>query len=195
MKNIFTLLTLLIISTVLHAQPPIGLRTGVNFSDQYVEKDGAEEARNSKAGFMLGMYFTAAVNDKIAIQPEIMFSKMGSEAVDSDLTYPFNYLSIPVFFKYNISRKVHVHAGPQFGVLLTARIADNNSFVDVKESFKGTEWGANGGIGVNLGRTDIGVRYYYGLSNIVKDATVAETYKNSALQLIIGYRLSQVYDY
>ena len=194
MRQFLLLILSAFLSVPVFAQPPIGMRAGLNISNQNIQSNAQTlDTVSTKTGFMLGMYFTAAVNDKISIQPEIVFSGMGSELNSSDRTNVFNYLHIPVFFKYNISRKVHLHVGPQFGILLTARITDGDTFVDIKESFKGTEWGANGGIGVNIKKFDVGVRYYLGMSNIAKDPNMADSYKNSAIQLIIGYRLSQFY--
>jgi hypothetical protein len=194
MKQLSLIILVTLVSTSAFAQPPIGVRAGVNFSNQQIKTNGDLETLETKTGFMLGMYFNAEVTDKIAIQPEIMFSGMGSELTSSDRTNVFNYLSIPVFFRYNLSRNVYLHAGPQFGVLLTARLSDGDNFVDIKETYKGTEWGANGGIGINIQKFDGGVRYYLGLSNIAKESNVADSYKNNAVQLYIGYRLSSWYD-
>jgi hypothetical protein len=143
---------------------------------------------------MGGLYIEANVSNKFAVLPEILFSSMGTSDNDSEITVPFSYLSLPVLLRYNLTPKFNICAGPQFGVLLSAKINDGSSSVNIKENYKGTDWGASFGVGSQFGKFDVGARYYLGLSNIQDNTTLVESCKNFGFQVFMGYRLSEVFE-
>ena len=189
MKNYLILILLLVATATAHAQLSGGLRLGVNVSNQKAKYGSDSETGDSKIGFLGGFYLTANLSEKFAIQPELVFSGMGSQDNDLDVKIPFNYLSIPVLLRYNLSKNINIHAGPQIGFLLTAKITDGNDSINIKDSATGTDFGTAFGIGGDFGKFNGGLRYYLGLSNIAKDAVDNESFKNNAIHIFLGYRL------
>jgi hypothetical protein len=114
---------------------------------------------------------------------------MGSQDSDADLKLPFDYISVPVLLRFNVSENINLHAGPQVGFLLSAKITDGDDSIDIKEGFTGTDFGAAFGIGGDFGKFNGGLRYYLGFANIIEDTTDGGTFKNNAFQIFLGYRL------
>jgi hypothetical protein len=115
---------------------------------------------------------------------------MGSTDPDvSDIKYQFNYISLPVMLRYNITEQFNIQAGPQLGFLMSAKVSDGDNSVDIKEFAKGTDFGAAFGVGGDFGKFNAGARYYLGLSNIAEDAQGDDSFKNNGFQIFLGYRL------
>jgi hypothetical protein len=188
MKNYLLLVALIIASASVEAQVSGGVRLGVNLANQ-TESGSDSETSDSKLGFLGGFYLTANFSEKFAIQPELVFSVMGSQDKDYGINGEFNYLSVPVLLRYNLSEHINLQAGPQLGFLLSAKADFGDDSIDIKEFVTGTDFGAAFGIGADVEKFNAGIRYYLGLSNIAKDATDNESVKNSAFQLFLGYRL------
>lgn len=186
----YSLLALFMLSSVaMFAQVSGGIRLGMNIANQKAEIDGNSDTGDSKIGFLGGFYLTADVSEKFAVQPELMFSGMGSQDKDADIQIPFNYLSIPVLLRYNITENFNLQAGPQIGFLLSAKATYGGNSVDIKDSFKGTDFGAAFGFGTDFGKFNAGARYYIGLANVAEDASSGDTFKNNTFQIFLGYKL------
>lgn len=188
MKKYLIMIIVILSTPAVLAQVSGGVRLGVNIANQKAEIDGDSDTGDSKIGFLGGFYLTANISEKFGIQPELLFSGMGSRDKDLDFDLPFNYLSIPVMFRYNLTENFNLHAGPQLGFLLSAKATDGDSSIDIKDSFKGTDFGAAFGLGVDFGKINAGARYYLGLSNIADDSG-NDTFKNNAFQIFVGYKL------
>ena len=86
--------------------------------------------------------------------------------------------------KYYVAKGLSIEAGPQIGYLFSAK----NESVDVKDSFKKIDFGANVGLGYKLENgLNFGVRYNLGLSNINNVSGSSDKYKNGVLQASVGY--------
>jgi hypothetical protein len=127
--------------------------------------------------------------DALSVQPEILFSMKGSQDKDdSKNQLNMNYIDIPVLLKYNADG-LFFEAGPQLGILVSAKATDGTNTLDVKEFSNTTDFGYAVGLGymVESGPM-IGLRYNGGLSNVVKEQGGVNTdFKNSAFQLYVGY--------
>jgi hypothetical protein len=176
-KVLLSLVVLVAVSTASFAQLSGGIRAGVNLSDN----SGDDVEVDMKAGFQLGLYLVGNLSDKIALQPELVYSSLGSK--DDDDSYKFNYISIPVLVRYNINDMINIHVGPQFGILASAKYGDE----DIKDGLKGLDTGLALGVGLDFAAFNAGLRYYAGLSNI-SDADGGDL-KNNAIQIVVGYRL------
>lgn len=187
MKKIICVFALSLFSVLAFAQISGGLRLGVNVANQKVL--GISASADSKVGLLGGLYLTANLSDKFALQPELLYSSMGAKT--DDVSDSFGYIQVPVLLRYNVTENFNLHAGPQLGLLMSAE-SDGE---DIKDFAKGTDFGASFGAGVDFGSFNAGLRYYVGLSNIADIDTqglpgVGEiTVKNSSFQIFIGYRL------
>lgn len=165
----------------------IGARAGVNFANESISGGGFTASPDSRTSFLLGAYAKIMFSDKMGIQPELFYSSLGAKS-GSDVLKT-NYLSLPIFFRYNVTENVHFLAGPSFSMLLSAKDESGGSSADVKDQFNTMDIGVVPGIGVDFGPFNAGIRYSIGVSNIAKDASSGYTVKNTAFQIVAGYKL------
>lgn len=187
-KVLFTLVVVGLSASGLFAQLSGGIRGGLNISNQKLSNDDDSESFDSKIGFHAGGYLTSYFNDKFAIQPEVVYSLMGGSEDEVDLN--FGYIAVPVYLRYNITEMFNVHAGPQASFLMSAKAKADGDSEDIKDSFKGVDFGASFGVGVDVGKFNGGVRYYAGLSSIVDEDDFGDVkWKNNAIQIFVGFKL------
>ena len=155
-----------------------GAKAGLNISN--ISTDGA----SSLLAFHLGGFAELKLNDKFAVQPELLYSAQGAKVGGVD--FNLNYINIPVMAKYYVADAISIEVGPQIGFLMSAK-ADG---VDVKEFFSSTDFGLNLGGGYNLNeKMSLGLRYNMGLSDVEKDLpSGAKGSKNSCVQISFGYK-------
>lgn len=162
-----------------------GLKAGVNFSNQVYSGGGFNASADARTGFHVGGYLNLGFSDNFSVQPELLYNSLGAKITDTD--FKTDYVSIPVMLKYNPVAIFNIHAGPQFGFLMSAKSGDE----DVKDSMKGLDLGVGIGAGVDL-PMGLGVtaRYVAGLSNIADEDGMGDvTLKNTAFQLSLSYKL------
>lgn len=179
-------------STASFAQISGGVRAGLNLSNQKFKAGDESESGDMKAGLQLGAYLVANISDNLAIQPELVYSSLGSqEDVDGEtVKLAAHYISIPVLVRYNVNEMFNVHVGPQLGFLASAKAKADAGDVDVKDSYKGMDFGLALGVGLDFGKLNAGLRYYAGLANIAEEEDGEDyTAKNSAIQIVVGYKL------
>lgn len=204
-KNILIVAAVMIFGLANAQTAKFGIKGGMNISDWAGDTEGLDA--KSKIGFNIGGFAEIKLTDKFAIQPEILYSAQGMRLDDfeteldevgivtADINFNFSYINIPVMFKYYAAEKFNIEAGPQIGILTSAKLKTKvegygSSDLDVKDNFESVDFGLNFGAGYDF--TDhffANVRYNIGLSNIVKteegeDAKV----KNSVFSLNVGYK-------
>lgn len=171
-------------------QTRFGVKGGLNISTVV---GGDVENTKSLVGFHVGGLAEIHVVEKFFIQPELLFSAQGTK-VDSpfgDYDIKLNYLNIPVIAKYYIvDKKFNVEAGPQLGVLLSAKVEGE----DIKDGTRSVDFGFNIGAGYSFtDNLSVGLRYTIGLSPLSdQDIDNTDDYydsaKNSNLQLSLAYK-------
>jgi hypothetical protein len=167
----------------------IGLRAGLNFANQSVSSGTSPDSYTS---FVAGAYAKIMGGGKIGIQPELLYNGLGAKESDASgtTTVKTNYLSIPIFFRYNVIPQVHLLAGPQFGILLSAEATNSFGSFDIKDQINSSDFGGVVGAGVDFGPFNAGLRYNFGLSNISKDTSAGTpTVKNTVFQIVAGFKL------
>ncbi len=105
---------------------------------------GVSNAQDIKlrTSFHLGAMAEFKMNDKIAIQPELLYSAQGAkfenfsykivkmQGISSELegngTFKLNYINIPVMVKYYVMEGLSLEAGPQIGFLVSAKQSFDN---------------------------------------------------------------------
>jgi hypothetical protein len=184
-KILLSLAVLVAFSTASFAQLSGGARLGVNLSNF----GGDDGEGDMKAGLQLGLYLVGNLSEKLAVQPELLYSSYGAKEDFSgtEVTTALSYISIPVLLRYNVNEMINIHVGPQFGILASAKAKTDDDDVDIKDEMKGMDLGLALGVGLDFGKFNAGLRYYGGLSNIV-DADDVDV-KNTAFNVVIGYKL------
>ncbi|SHG53065.1 porin family protein [Flavobacterium johnsoniae] len=141
-----------------------GVKGGLNISTV------GGDARNvsSLVGFHVGGFAEIKIIEKLAIQPELLFSTQGAKEKFAGDKYNtnLNYINVPVLAKYYITKQFTVEAGPQIGFLVSAK-SDGE---DVKDFYRSVDAGFNIGAGYNFTENlSVGLRYYIGLSNVIDE--------------------------
>jgi len=190
MKFLTGLMTAILITGVASAQHgnapaghvSLGIKGGVNVYNVHNNNDTKYD---SKAGFHFGLLGHIHFDSNFAIQPEIVYSAQGAK--NGDTKYNLDYLNVPVLFQYMFDNGFRIQAGPQLGLLISAKSKNNNDNTDIKDYYKPIDFGASIGASYVFPPTGFGidVRYNLGLSNINKNSEVNST--NRGLQLGIFY--------
>jgi len=167
----------LFVASSVNGQLKYGVKAGFNLANVSGDEFGNTD---SKIGGALGVFARFDLSDKIQFQPELMYSQQGTTANNVDVN--INYLNVPLMFKYLIGNGINIQAGPQLGLLMSAKADDE----DIKDDCKGMDLGLNIGLGYEL-EMGLGfdLRYGLGLSQI-PDYDDADA-KNSVIQLTVGY--------
>ncbi len=167
-----------------------GLKVGANFANQKFDIDMGGFSPDSRTSFHVGGYLNFGVSETFAVQPELLYNSLGAKMGETKLKT--DYLSIPIMLQYSPVPVFNIHAGPQIGLLLSAKADYEDESVDVKDGYKGLDLGVGVGAGVNLPMgLGFSVRYVLGLANISEDDADFQDVKvtNSAFQISATYRL------
>ncbi|MCD4664145.1 MAG: PorT family protein, partial [Bacteroidales bacterium] len=106
---------------------------------------------------------------------------LDSVMVDGHITRKISYFHVPVHIKYRFARQFYAQAGFQIGLRHNARDLFYNTVFekddvefthDIREQIKRLDAGLSGGLGYKFQGTgmNLGITYYYGLVNIMKNS-------------------------
>lgn len=166
-------------------KPIIGAKGGLNLANI-----GGETGSKTKFAPHVGAYSEVFFDYFLMLQAEMLLSFQGhAPADDFDGKLNLTYLNIPVMARYNLGYNLNVHAGVQFGFLLSAKRVYQDVESNVKDQFKGMELALPIGVGYDLMDRKINatVRYVIGMSNILDSST--ETRHNNVFQVSVGVLL------
>ncbi|MDF4204975.1 outer membrane beta-barrel protein [Maribacter sp. SA7] len=140
MKEIILLLSLFIffLSAKLNAQQSntsYGIQAGMNYS-RYTPRFPEPEVEGFRyagiIGFYAGGFVNFEINEKLKIQPSLIFAFQGSKFIFENIKYrnvDFNFsakvvestIIIPVAVQNYLSKKFYIEAGPQIGYTISTR--------------------------------------------------------------------------
>lgn len=188
MKKVILSLVVLLISASAFAQLNGGIKAGLNLADFGADAKDAFDSK-SRIGFHVGGYLTFNLSDAISIQPEVLYNSVGAKSEgDGDVDIVVDYISIPVMLQYNVNESFNIQAGPQLGLLLSAKVKADGNSADFKDFMTGTDFGVNVGVGANFGKLNATARYCLGLANVFEDSG-DEKGTNNVIQVSLGYKL------
>jgi len=175
------------ISTSVMSQASLGIKAGLNVSGGSIADVGALET-NVIFSFHAGVYSKFQISNKIAIQPELLYSLQGFNYMKFS-PIPFEvrneYLLFPILFQYSVKPWLSIHIGPQVGYLLSYKDGsfDVTNFVRSRYDIGGviglgvdTPSGVGGGLRYTIQWTD----YTDGLA--IKNMTNIQLYISYALK-------------
>ena len=180
MKKMIVFFTIVLLSFNVKAQP--GVKLGANFAS--ITGDDSEDM-SMRVAFYAGVYYNVMINEMFSFQPELVYSSQGAKFDNSDnARLVLNYLNLTALFRYNTSSGVFVGTGPQFGLLTSAKVKDDNASVDFKDFLKSSDFAWAFALGYVFS-SGFGVygRYNLGLANILEDGD----WKNSVIQLGVRF--------
>ncbi|SDG86813.1 porin family protein [Winogradskyella thalassocola] len=158
-----------------------GAKAGLNISNF----SGGDADRNSLIGFHVGFISEIPLSEKFSLQPELLYSRQGSEAQDV-VKVKVDYLAIPIMAKYYLAKDFSLEVGPQFSFLVN----DKGEYIDSDLPDEDTDAssidiGANVGLGYNLNSNMfVQARYNFGISTVAENPDI----KNSVVQVSLGYK-------
>ncbi|MEN8247413.1 MAG: porin family protein [Bacteroidota bacterium] len=184
-----------------------GIDGGFNFS----QMSGFESSSRLRT-FNMGFYFDITLKDQWFINTGVLVkSNVGlDELTENDVLFldpttvyssagtynqKISYFHVPIGIKYRFKNHFYVHMGPQFALRSKAALIyfeeSNNTIIDIevdnRDLFNSIEVAAMGGLGYKLQKGEginIGIKYMYGFTNIMKDGTRES--KNNSLYLSVG---------
>lgn len=126
---------------------------GVNSSQ--VSGDGLSGF--NKVGLYIGGSAILPVSEKSSVEMELLFIQKGSKtpapkegAANVYYKMSLNYLEIPFIYTFRPVKRVSVHAGPTFGVLVKSKEEDIAGILTEQPPFQKTELGIAGGIAIHF---------------------------------------------
>lgn len=179
-----------------------GIKAGMNVSSLSTE-EGLDDQK-SKIGFNAGVFMNAPLAENFSIQPELLYSQYGDKAnatiAGNEYSYARNldYVTIPVMFQYNATPSFYLEAGPEFGLLVSAKnkVKNETSGQTITESdnYKDDLNGFNFGVGLGAGyyftpNVGLTARYVAGFTDIYKDGqNSGDAVKNNVFQVGLAYK-------
>jgi hypothetical protein len=170
-----------------------GLKAGLNLASQKFESSGISISPDSRLGYHVGGFATIMFSETFGLQPEVLLSSVGSkfDVGGDDAIFKYTYISVPVMLRYQPIEILNIHAGPQFGILASAKGESGGDSEDLEDT-KGLEIAAGFGAGIDLPMgLGFTARYVLGLTNVVDDSSEFwedVTVKNNVFQLSVTYR-------
>jgi Outer membrane protein beta-barrel domain len=185
---------LLIVTAGIAQDVSFGAKAGINVSNQKFTSGsgGGSQTGDSKVGLAIGGFAEIGVSDNFAIQPELLYSQMGTKDKSTSFTVNVDYIAIPVLAKYRNSG-FGVYAGPQIGILANAKYKGGGSSISAKDDYKSIDFdGVFGAEYTFEPGIVISARYLFGLANIAKTGTNSnyesgDKVTNSAFNITVGY--------
>jgi len=163
MKKLIISTTLLVIfGLTSYAQngTGFGIKGGLNYNGNgdYFESIGAAaEHPDKNIGYHLG--FFGKFGDKIYIRPELVYTSTKSDYNNG--TFKMNKLDAPVLVGLRFFSLFNVFGGPSFQYILDTKFND----INIKNVENDITVGLNFGIGVEINKVGIDLRYERGFNN------------------------------
>lgn len=190
MKKLILLMSILSVNYCFAQHSSFGIKGGANVSNIWIKNNNSSDY---KAGFYVGVLDHVHLTRQWAIQPELMFSSIGGKFKTGSDTYntDLNYINLPILFQYMFGEGFRVEAGPQLGLLVSAKDKNNGNSSDVKSSFKTGDFSFPIGLGY-LSPAGLGVdaRWVPGLSDIQKSGLSTG---NNTFQIGLFYQFPHVH--
>jgi len=162
-QSFFAIISFLIISSAVQGQHVnIGVKGGLNV---YTIGGDNSSGYAPIPSYHFGLLGHIHMDRPIALQPEIVYSAQGAKDKNGgDLRLQLNYVNIPLLFQYMYDNGFRMQAGPQFGILASAK----SGSTDVKSDYKSYDVGFSVGVSYVKPSTGFGydLRYNHGFTNI-----------------------------
>jgi hypothetical protein len=157
-----------------------GMKGGINISSL-----GGNDSQlgSAKFGLHAGFYYAVRISDRIAFQPELVFSQQGyqiNDAFTNAFAVNYNYLNLPLIAKIYVADGTSVQLVPQLGYLLNSVELYPIKKFDVALAL---------GLGYEMeSGLNFGLRYNLGLINTIANSpNLNLSSTNRVFQVSIGY--------
>ncbi|MGK7396641.1 MAG: porin family protein [Candidatus Cyclobacteriaceae bacterium M3_2C_046] len=208
MKKTSLLILFLLVSSYSFSQSlQFGPRVGISSSQISINDDLEDvayryESGNAAVGFHVGLYSRVSLLG-FYIQPEVLFTSSGGEVEVTSTTdpgevikeYSFNKLDVPVLIGKKFVNVFRFELGPTFSYLLNEEVTDvSGNIEDVKQNYNNATIGYQVGLGLDIGKIIIDLKYEGNLSKLGNEITIGGDSFNTDLRnnqfiLSLGFNL------
>lgn len=150
---------------------------------------------NARTGVLLGPFVSVDINDRVALQAEVLFATRGATATDGTnaLKIKLGYVDFPILARFRPARNkpLYVLVGPSVNFNVKAKavgLGPAEAEEDIKDDIKTAELALVFGAGVNIRRCFVEGRYIAGISDISADPEIQATVRNRGLAILVGVR-------
>ena len=195
-KILFTLISVALISSFSSAQMiKKGIKGGINFSsignfDNLTAIEEASSLTSWHAGVFLGV--KAAI---VTVQADILYSVQGSNYNDisgEEHKLENSYVNIPVVVKVSLVPVLNLQAGVQYGILVSSKLDGDKDYqigATIEEDyFTGGDWAIPVGIGLDVSKLMIDLRYIIGVADINNVSLTETKLSNGVFQASVGIK-------
>ena len=194
MKKLICIVLVCAYTMVVSAQIQVGVKAGVNLADLNITgiQPNSSISYSSRVDFNAGILVSIPLFKSFQLQPELVYSGQGANSVIAvtSLTASYNYLNIPVLFKYQHGSGLFAETGPQIGFLMNAsEKGGNQGSVNIKSIVQSTDFSWALGLGYKFEKINFGIdaRYNLGLTNTQAGQYSNGVTKNSVFQFGLFY--------
>ncbi len=194
MKKLTIMCAMLLVTFAASAQFDFGPRVALTSSNLNL-KDAVANVQEGDAefGYQFGVFMRFKVPVVgLYIQPEVLLSKTEStlNINNADVDLSFNKIDVPIMVGTKIG-PLRLNAGPALSFLTSA---DSDVLGDVKDNYKSTTFGYQAGIGIDILKFVLDVKYEGSLSSFGESLRVGNTTVNTdqrASQIVfaVGFKL------
>jgi hypothetical protein len=198
MKKLITVLSLIVMVSAANAQSFFSLGAKFGVTQGSLTKAPSLGSGSTTTG-LVGGVFAKIGDDGLFLQPEILLNqRIGVFNTDSgqSVVNTLTYLDIPLLVGYKVSA-FRFYGGPNFQLLLAANqkapTGLNDPFFS-KDNFNTATVGYQVGVGANLGKIWVDVRYDASIGDLGKTITtntgkqINYSTRASMFQFTIGYK-------
>lgn len=173
MKKFFFAGLLLVSASCFAQKFQLGIKGGMNISSFTGSNSQYNTSYSALVGWNAGAFVNFMLCDHFAISPELLYSTAGAKitANSSDNTtvinkqdFKLDYVSIPVFAKYQFTGGFFLETGPAVNFNVSSSKFQDESIRDITKKAE-FAWGAGLGYHSPLG-LGIGARYNFGISKV-----------------------------
>lgn len=200
-KIVFSIFMVVAACTISQAQRiDFGLKAGLNFSEMSNNRPDLYSGTANSTGFLGGVYGRVGILGFYA-QPEVVYSqRKGAFTSKVDGTAVINtlsYIDVPVLLGFKIAF-FRMNLGPNFQFLVDAKQdADSDAAKDPnfsKDNYEKSAVGYQAGVGFDLMKLSLDVRYDGGFGSLGKEVNVAGqnfdySTRASMWQLSLGFKI------
>jgi len=157
--HLFAIISLFSFCGFAQSDSGFGITGGLNFSangDYISSAIEVKENPKSSIGYHVGIF--GKLGTRFYIRPELVYTQTKSDYTDS--SFSMRKLDAPVLIGTKIIGPLHIFAGPAFQYLLESDFDDIN-ITSIENDFS---VGLQFGVGINLGKMGIDIRYERGLT-------------------------------
>ncbi len=163
-KSFFSVLIIVLISSTSYAQTAsgFGFKAGLNYNAngnyfESISNNAQQPDRN--VGFHFGVF--GKIGNMVYLKPELVYTSTKSDYTSN--SFKMQKIDAPILIGIKVLGPISVFAGPSFQYILDSDFTANDlSINNIKNDFS---VGLNFGIGLNINKVGIDLRYERGFSN------------------------------